>query len=156
MRKTVHRLLLWLWRVLPLSAGNRFRLEWLLNAKFVVGVQAIVVDDRGRVLLAHHTYREAFAWGLPGGWIKHAEDPALAIARELEEETGLRLVALKLLGVRRSHDRPTALTLVYAGRVEGTFRRSLEVDDVKWVEVSELPRGIMSRFGDWIEEVTSS
>jgi ADP-ribose pyrophosphatase YjhB (NUDIX family) len=149
--RSLHELLLWLWRWLPLTERGRFALERLLNAKYVVGVHAIVVDDQGRILLAHHTYRHQFAWGIPGGWLSRDEDPAEAVVRELREETGLTFVTPGLLGVRRTRGRPSALTLIYAGRAQGTFRRSAEVDEVRWLAPDALPGEIGHRYREWIE-----
>lgn len=146
----MHRLLLWLWRVLPLGTRLRWLLERALTSSYRIGVQAAAFDERGRVLLAHHTYRHELAWGLPGGWLGRHEDPEVAVVRELREETGLVAQQPRLLGVRRSRTRPSALTLLYAVRVRGEFRRSAEVDAIRWVEVEELPREILSRYGQWI------
>jgi 8-oxo-dGDP phosphatase len=52
----------------------------------------IVVDDQDRVLLMwrHHFIVDRWVWELPAGCVDHAEDPAKAAAREVEEETGWR------------------------------------------------------------------
>src|SRR5438093_3238926 len=80
--------LLWLWRVLPLTTGMQWPLLWVLNRKFLVGVMAIVFDDQGRVLVLHHTYRRRYPWGVPGGWLGAGETPDDGALRELREETG--------------------------------------------------------------------
>jgi 8-oxo-dGTP diphosphatase len=152
----VHRLLLWLWRWLPLGAELRWLIERTLSASYRIGVQVVAFDERGRVMLAHHTYRQRFAWGLPGGWLSRHEDPEAAVFRELREETGLVGDQPRLLGVRRSRSRGSALSLVYAVRVRGEFRRSDEVDAVRWVEVDDLPDEIMSRYGRWIRDAATS
>jgi ADP-ribose pyrophosphatase YjhB (NUDIX family) len=125
-------------------------IERLLTASYRIGVQVVAFDEHGRVMLAHHTYRHRFAWGLPGGWLGRHEDPEAAVVRELREETGLIADQPRLLGVRRSRSRGSAMSLVYAVRVRGEFRPSDEVDVVKWVEVDDLPDEIMSRYGPWI------
>jgi ADP-ribose pyrophosphatase YjhB (NUDIX family) len=152
----MHRLLLWLWRWLPMGTSLRWLIERCLTANYQIGVQAVAFDQQGRVLLAHHTYRHAFPWGLPGGWLDRHEDPEAAVVRELREETGLVADEPRLLGVRRSRARPSALTLVYAVRVRGQFRRSAEVDAVRWLEVEELPVEILTRYGDWIRVAATS
>jgi hypothetical protein len=43
------------------------------EARFLVGVLAVVTDDRGRILLFRHTYRPFAPWGLPSGVLKADE-----------------------------------------------------------------------------------
>lgn len=50
-----------------------------------MGVCAVVLDARGRILVARHTYRR-WPWGLPGGLVERDEAPTMALARELREE----------------------------------------------------------------------
>lgn len=54
----------------------------------------VVVDDQDRVLLTrrHRFIVDQWVWELPGGYVDQAEDPAAAAAREVEEETGWRLL----------------------------------------------------------------
>jgi 8-oxo-dGTP diphosphatase len=59
----------------------------------------VVVDRRGWLLLQE---RDEFPlidperWGLPGGHLEPGEDPAVGAARELLEETGVRLELAQL------------------------------------------------------------
>ena len=53
-----------------------------------LGVRALVTDAEGRVLLLEHTYVPG--WHLPGGAVDPDETTEAAVARELEEEAGVR------------------------------------------------------------------
>ena len=67
-----------------------------------MGVRAIVLNEAGEVLLVEHTYVEG--WFLPGGGVERGETLEAALARELEEEAGLRpVVRPSLLGVYANH-----------------------------------------------------
>src|SRR5258708_38686600 len=63
----------------------------VLNPSFMVGAMALIQDDQGRILIVEHTYRRDVPWGLPGGWLKHAESPETGLTREVLEETGLHV-----------------------------------------------------------------
>ncbi|TMQ10733.1 MAG: NUDIX domain-containing protein [Deltaproteobacteria bacterium] len=56
----------------------------------IVGVGAIVFDDRGRVLLVERGRPPGQGlWSIPGGKLEPRETLAQAVAREVREETGL-------------------------------------------------------------------
>jgi len=138
----MRRALLWLWRVLPLSHGMQWPLLWLINTKFLVGVMVVAFDDQERVLLVHHTYRNRYPWGLPGGWLGRGESPAEGALRELAEETGFvgEVGPLVWMGTGA---RP-ALDFAYLVRiVGGSFRRSDEIDEYRFVRPEALPEGML-------------
>ncbi len=60
------------------------------NRPVRLGVNALV-EWEGKLLLERR--RDCNAWGLVGGGVKGREDEAKAMARELWEETGIRLPA---------------------------------------------------------------
>lgn len=133
------RLLFRIWRWLPLPPGGRWGLTWLLMPKFLVGVLAVIFDERGRVLLLKHTYRPDYPWGLPGGWLKAGEGAAEGIERELCEETGLVVRALHPLMVGGDSRRPR-LDLVFSCEYQrGTFQPSAEVSEARFFDPAALP-----------------
>lgn len=54
-----------------------------------LGVRAVVLDANDRVLLIRHSYTPG--WHFPGGGVEPRETIAEAMARELEEESGIAL-----------------------------------------------------------------
>jgi 8-oxo-dGTP diphosphatase len=66
-----------------------------VNAGPVHVVAAVLRDRRGRILLARRTAGRdlAGAWEFPGGKVEPGETPDAALARELEEELGIRIGA---------------------------------------------------------------
>lgn len=96
-----------------------------------VAAYAVIVDDDGRVLLAHWNEGRRSAWTMPGGGLEPGEDPEHAARREVREETGYRVRLDDLLGIhsrvipaaRRTHTGATAplhtLRIVYRATVLG-------------------------------------
>lgn len=64
---------------------------------FLVFATVIVLDDNGRILLQQRT--DFSFWGLPGGVMELNEDIQTTARREVQEETGLKLGELSLVGV---------------------------------------------------------
>jgi ADP-ribose pyrophosphatase YjhB (NUDIX family) len=133
-----HRLLLVIWRYLPLTA-RRFAIR-VLYPRFPIGAVAIIRDDAGRVLLVRQTYHRAgVRWAAPGGWLAHGETPREAAARETFEETGLRVTVGRVLEIGSGPYRE--VSLAFECRVIGDtgFRASHETDRMGYFSPSALP-----------------
>ncbi len=63
----------------------------------VPSVAAVIHDTAGRLLLQEKSSGEG--WSLPAGAIEPGETPQEAVAREVREETGLRILQATVLGV---------------------------------------------------------
>lgn len=122
----------WQWRIL-----------WLTQSKFIVGVTGVVRDGDGRVLLLRHRYWPNGSWGLPGGYVQSGETVENALRRELREETGYEIETERLL----------QLTSGFKLRIEFTFSAHLsggerrldphEVLDAAFFSLDALPDGLL-------------
>lgn len=125
---------------------QRLRLVYWKIAKPVsVGVRAIVLDDRERVLLVRHSY--APEWYLPGGRVRRSEGIVDAVHRELDEEVGVKAAAasLRLLGTYSSAKeckRDHISVFVVRGAARPSIGCSLEVLEQRWCSLEELPEGV--------------
>ncbi len=132
------RVLLRIWRDVPFPSWLRWLFLRTLNPSFMIGAMALIRDDQGRILLLEHTYRRRSPWGLPGGWLRHSESPEAGLAREVWEETGLRVSVNGLLAA--DFYEGSQFDLLYACTVlSGTYRGSEETAGSRWVTVEELP-----------------
>lgn len=71
-----------------------------------VDVRAFVLNGEGEVLLVRE--REDGLWTLPGGWADVGESPGESVEREVEEESGYAVRAVRLLALwdRDKHPHP--------------------------------------------------
>lgn len=108
------------------------------QARFTVGVAAVILDDEGRVLLVEHAYHPRFPWGLPGGWIDADEDPSAAITRELSEELQLDVRVLRVVHTAKTV--PNHIDLAFQCAATSPIRKlSHELLDYRWVAPDRLP-----------------
>jgi 8-oxo-dGTP diphosphatase len=135
---TTRTVLLRIWRDVPFPGWMRHVFLRILNPSFMVGAMALIEDEHGRVLVLEHTYRRRLPWGLPGGWLKHAESPEKGLAREVLEETGLRVRVGALLAADFWGD--SQLDLLFRCTVEsGSYQSSDETGLHRWVALEQLP-----------------
>ena len=100
----------------------------------------IVVRD-GRLLLVHRPKYDD--WSFPKGKLEDGETWEDGALREVEEETGLRCTLGKLIGFTRYRDRRGRDKVVQywaMDPVEGEFRPTGEIDELRWVRVEGASR----------------
>jgi ADP-ribose pyrophosphatase YjhB (NUDIX family) len=123
------------WALLP-QWGQRLAVR-LCAPKVSLGACAVIRDPRGRVLIAYHPYR--CAWGLPGGFVEHGEQPDAALRREIGEELGVAASIGPLLGAHAAPD-IRHLTLYYAATIAATPRVDrVEIVTFRYASEDELP-----------------
>lgn len=109
-----------------------------IQARYTIGVVAVVMDANDKILLVEHVLHPDHPWGLPGGWIGYNEDPALAIVRELQEELKVRATVEQIILAEKtnSYHIDMAFACTIANEV-GTL--SKELLDYEWVDHTSLP-----------------
>jgi 8-oxo-dGTP pyrophosphatase MutT (NUDIX family) len=107
----------------------------------LVGVTAVVHDRSGSLLLGRRA--DTGSWALPSGIVEPGEEPAVAVAREVLEETGLVVVPEHLTSVSTTDvvtypngDRSVYLDLTFRCRPVGG---RLQVGDDENLEVAFVP-----------------
>ncbi|MEU4572937.1 NUDIX domain-containing protein [Nonomuraea sp. NPDC023979] len=137
------KLMAGLWR--RISGPVQWRLLYLSQAKFVVGVTGVVRDLDGNVLLLRHRFwPEGRQWGLPTGGAKRGETFEQTVFREVMEETGLEVKVGEV--VRVGSGFRLRVEIAYAARYVGggTLRlNSLEILEARWCAPDDLPEGLL-------------
>jgi len=107
-----------------------------------VGSALLVWDEANRILLGQRNKDpHRGAWIIPGGKIHAFESIAQAAAREIEEETGLRVDVGNQFAVHEIISPPDEHRIVIYSRgklLEGTPRASDDLSAVKWFSIDEL------------------
>ena len=109
-----------------------------------IGVDAIIVDSEGNVLLIRRTGKNFNGyWGLISGMVEWGETVEQALRREVMEEIGVEIEILRYLGryydeIGR-HPTKTVICLPHICRISsGTPRPISECDEVKWYTPKEI------------------
>jgi len=131
LKETVRRI----WRLISPDAR-----AWLVRktqSSFTVSAAAVVLNEKGEVLLLNHVLRPYSNWGFPGGFLDYGEQAEEAIRREVREETGIELAQLKLLTIRNSG---AHIEVLFSAIADGEPSvRSAEIIELRWFAVGDLP-----------------
>lgn len=134
------KLLLKIWRLLKLPPWVQLFIMRRIHDQFLIGTTGVFFDERGKILLVKHSYRDNGYWSLPGGYARKGEHPKETLEREIEEETGIATSVTKILIIRT--DRDTArLDITYFGRVikKRKFKPNNEIKTVNFFSTKNLP-----------------
>ena len=115
-------------------------------SRTAMGAACAIFDDRGWVLLVHHTYGH-LNWELPGGLAEEGEAPDETALRELREETGLHAELERLSGVylEPKHDFGPMLHFVFRCRWHDRLDpvvSSPEISELGYWPLDDLPTPI--------------
>lgn len=102
---------------------------------------AIFQDDK--ILLTHE---KNGTWALPGGWVDVLESAKSNTIKEVKEETGLDVEAVKLIALqdRNKHNKPVYAygvwkVFVLCKRIGGEFVENIETTEIQYFGLNELP-----------------
>ncbi|WP_329230245.1 NUDIX hydrolase [Streptomyces sp. NBC_01460] len=106
------------------------------------GIAAAIVVHEGRVLMVRRRVSEGqLSWQFPAGEVEPGEAREAAAVRETQEETGLTVEAIQLLG-ERVHPKTGRLMSYTACRIlSGTAHvaDTEELAEMAWVSHGDLP-----------------
>ena len=114
-----------------------------MNERIISVVAALIRNDEGRVLLVRKRGTSAFMQ--PGGKRDVGEGDIAALAREITEELGCRVMqnsaqALGVFDCAAANEPGFQMrAAVYAVDVEGSIQPNAEIDQVVWVDPQALP-----------------
>lgn len=127
----------------------------------VVGIAAIARAPDGRVLLIQRG--DTGTWALPGGTLEWGEELRTALPREIEEETGVRVLGIgEVTGVYSRPDRDPrfhAVTICVFADVEGPIRGArnpLEIRDVRFFALEEIPAELAMGMRDMLDHALAT
>lgn len=123
------------------------------------GISAAIIVADGRVLMVRRRISEGeLMWQFPAGGIEPGEVAQEAAVRETEEETGLIVKAIRLLG-ERVHPKTRRLMSYTACEVvdgEARVADDEELDAIAWVAHSEIrqyvPYGLFEPVQEYLDE----
>jgi len=105
-----------------------------------LGVNAVIVDGAGRVLLALRDRPPI--WNLPGGGVEPGEAPWETAVREVREEVGVEVSVRRLTGVYHRPPDGDPVLVFACDLVAGTPATSPEAVRVAWFAPDALPAAI--------------
>ena len=122
-----------------------------------VGVGALVRDGAGGLLLVRRGIPPGKGlWALPAGYVDADEDPRAAAAREVLEETGLRVECGRVLDVYPGGGGASFFLAFEARLVGGTLAAADDALDAGFFTLDELPELAFESTRDVVRRMTAA
>lgn len=128
---------------------SRLRVAVGTDLLWLPGTSAVVYDDAGRILLGRRA--DNGRWAVPSGILEPGEEPAVAIVREVREETGVDVEIVALTAVTTTPevtypngDRAQYLDVCFWCRAIGGEAHVADDEslEVGWFSPEALPAGL--------------
>ena len=116
------------------------------------GYQTPKLDTRAaifrnnKILLVH---KNNGTWSLPGGWCDVLESVKSNTEKEVREETGLNVKALKIISIqdRNKHNKPVyaygvCKIFVLCEVINGNFVENIETTEIRYFSLQDLPHNL--------------
>lgn len=123
------------------------------------GISAAIVVNEGRVLMVRRRMREGeLSWQFPAGAIETGESAEEAAVRETQEETGLMVSAIKLLGERVHPKTQRLMSYTACQVVSGTayVADEEELAELAWVAHDQIPEYVPYGLFEPVQEYLDS
>ena len=110
-----------------------------------IDTRAVIFKD-DKILLTHENNG---TWSLPGGWCDVLESVRSNTIKEVKEETGLDVEAIKIISVqdRNKHNKPiyaygVCKIFVLCNIIGGEFIPNIETTEIKYFSLDEIPNNL--------------
>lgn len=115
------------------------------------GYQTPKLDTRAaifrnnKILLVHENNG---TWSLPGGWCDVLESVKSNTEKEVREETGLNVKAVKIISIqdRNKHNKPVyaygVCKILFYEVINGNFVENIETTEIRYFSLQDLPHNL--------------
>ena len=119
-------------------------------SKMVVAVFVFIQQDE-KILLVRQNYGRRY-WSLPGGVVESGETLEQAVIREVHEETGLKIIIKRIIGLY-SKPEENALAITFEGGIiAGELKPDNEISECRFYSDDRLPTPIREHFYQRLED----
>lgn len=105
-----------------------------------------VIFRNNKILLVHENNG---TWSLPGGWCDVLESVKSNTEKEVREETGLNVKAVKIISIqdRNKHNKPiyaygVCKIFVLCEVINGNFVENIETTEIRYFSLQDLPHNL--------------
>lgn len=108
----------------------------------ILVVDAVIGYEGGIVLIRRGKEPFTGKWALPGGHVEYGESLEEAVAREVLEETGLRLTEYRQFKAYSEPGRDPRghyVSVAFIAKAEGKLEGGDDADEARFFKIEELP-----------------